>query len=88
MSISFSRPGLLHMIHKGAYSDAFTLHDESTDDPQLKEDLDAYKAHMGSRFLIREEEPLPMDVPVPLDNRQALSKTWAKVHFIQLCSCF
>ena len=71
--------GLQYVLLKGAYTDAFILHDESTNDPKLLEDMEAMKAHFGSRFLTTEEEKLPDTEINQKDNRQDLSRLWAKV---------
>ena len=67
------------MLLKKHYTDGFILHDETTNDPALEEDLEAMRAHFGSRFLARHEDPLPDKEIIHGDTRQDLSQLWAKV---------
>ena len=72
--------GLQYVLMKRAYTDAYILHDETTDDPKLRDDIKAMEAHFGSRFLRHEGDQVPPDIDLDQkDNRQQLSKLWAKV---------
>ena len=74
--------GRQYMLLKKHYSDGFILHDETTNDPLLSEDVEALQAHFGSRFLSRSEDRLQQVTEKQIehgDTRQDLSELWAKV---------
>ena len=71
--------GLQWMLLKKVYSDGFILHDETSNDPALMEDLEAMQAHFGSRFLAKDGDPVPENHTVHGDTRQDLQMSWAKV---------
>lgn len=76
----YSKKGLPYLRMKKVYSDGFILHDETMNDPALKDDLNAYKARLGSQFMLNEID-LPKPGSLQDDFRGDLDEKWAKRWF-------
>ena len=67
---------------KNVFVDAFILHDETLNDPALKDDIKAYKARLGSQFLNEDlEEKMHNPAHMKDDTRKELNDQWAKRWF-------
>ena len=74
--------GLPYLRMKKVFTDSFILHDETINDPALKDDIQAYKARLGSQFLNEAmEDKLPNPVNMRDDARKELNDLWAKRWF-------
>ena len=72
-------------MHKGIYTDAFILHEQTKKDPSQRQEALAKRAQYGSNFSLggedlEAEEENPTDLT---DPRRVLNNTWSKLYKYQ-----
>jgi Calcium-activated chloride channel len=76
--ISRTHAGLLHMLHHKFYLDAFTLHDQSNDDPGRRVLLEMMYGKQGKVGQVNKSNVPPEAEPIIEDTRRDLDRTWAR----------
>lgn len=66
------------MLHHKYFLDAFTLHDQSGDDPGRKILVDMMYGMHGINGHVAKATPLPSEDPIVDDTRRDLDRTWAR----------